>query len=308
MQLLENPSRLQLNDVLLIAQFPPWADVAVPYALELAREHRARMQVVHAMPTHASQTVTHVPQGGAFRRSGREVVLDAGARPPVIDDDITAARLDDMAGQHDFDLAIVSYGGTSRWREGVVGKAVEQVIDATDCPLMVIGPAVDTERVSRPEPATIVHATDFSPQALAAAQHAFSWSQEYQSWITLLHVIEGIGAWTEHEREQLEGPFRQWLRELVPAELPTWCEVEYRVEFGRPADKIVATAERLDADLLVIGLTGMDAVAQNRPGATALQVISNAPCPVLVVREYMKTTAIQAGTDDRKQGAAVSAA
>lgn len=303
MQLLENPSRVQLNDVLLIAQFPPWADVAVPYALELAREHRARMQVVHAMPTHGSQKVTHVPQGGAFRRSWREVVFDAAARPAVLDDGRMAVRLDDMTGQHDFDLAIVSYGGTSRGSEGVVGKALEHVLDATDCPLMVIGPAVDTERVPRPEPATIVHATDFSPQALAAAQHAFSWSQEYQSWITLLHVIEGVGAWTEHERERLEGPFRQWLRELVPAELPIWSEVEYRVEFGRPADKIVATAERLHADLLVIGLTGMDAVAQNRPGATALQVISNAPCPVLVVRDYMKTTATKPVADDRQRGA-----
>jgi len=308
MQLLENPSRLQLNDVLLIAQFPPWADVAVPYALELAREHRARMQVVHAMPTHASQKVTHVPQGGAS--AGRGVRLYSTRMPAPLSSttDTTAARLDDMTGQHDFDLAIVSYGGTSRGSEEVVGKALEHVLDATDCPLMVVGPAVDTERVPRSEPATIVHATDFSPQALAAAQHAFSWSQEYQSWITLLHVIEGIGAWTEHERERLEGPFRQWLRELVPAELPIWCEVEYRVEFGRPADKIVATAERLHADLLVIGLTGMDAGAQNRPGATALQVISNAPCPVLVVREYMKTTALQLVTDDHQGGAAGIAA
>jgi len=308
MQLLENPSRLQLNDVLLIAQFPPWADVAVPYALALAREHRSRMQVMHEIPAHASQKVTHVPQGGAFRRSWREIVFDTDARLYVIDDDTRAARLDDMTGQPDFDLAIVSYGGTSRRSEGVVGKALEHVLDATDCPVMVIGPAVDTERVPRSEPATIVHATDFSPQALAAAQHAFSWSEEYQSWITLLHVIEGIGAWTEHERERLEGPFRQWLRELVPAELPIWCEVEYQVEFGRPADKIVATAERLHADLIVIGLTGMDAVAQNRPGAAALQVISDAPCPVLVVRDYMKTTATQPVADDRQPGAAVMAA
>jgi universal stress protein A len=173
---------------------------------------------------------------------------------------------------------------------------------------MVIGPAVDTERVPRSEPATIVHATDFSPQALAAAQHAFSWSQEHQSWITLLHVIEGIGAWTEHERERLEEPFRHWLQELVPAELPIWCEVEHRVEFGRPADKIVATAERLHADLIVIGLTGMDALAENRPGTTALQVISHAPCPVLVVRDYMKTTATQPVADDHQRGAAGIAA
>src|SRR6185312_8292888 len=126
--------------------------------------------------------------------------------------------------------------------------------------------------------------------------------------ITLLHVVEGIGTRTEHEREGLKGPFRQWLQELVPAELPIWCEVEHRVEFGRPADKIVATAERLHADLIVIGLTGMDALAENRPGTTALQVISHAPCPVLVVRDYMKTTATQPVADDHQRGAAGIAA
>jgi universal stress protein A len=308
MQPLENSSRLQLNNVLLIAQFPPWADVAVPYALALAREHRARMQVTHAIPTHASQRVTNVPQGGAFRQPWRKVVFEAGARLAAIDDGTRAARLGDITGQHNFDLAIVSYGGTFRRSEGVVEKALEHVLVATDCPVMVIGPAVDTERVPRSEPATVVHATDFSPQALAAAQHAFSWSQEYQSWITLLHVVEGIGAWTEHERERLKEPFRYWLQELVPAELPIWCEVEYQVEFGRPADKIVATAERLHADLIVIGLTGMDALAQNRPGETALQVIANAPCPVLVVRDYMKTTATQPVADDHQRGAAGMAA
>lgn len=64
MQLVEKPSRVQLHQILLVTEYPPWADVAVPYALGLAREHRARMQVVHQVPPHGSQKLMHLPRGG----------------------------------------------------------------------------------------------------------------------------------------------------------------------------------------------------------------------------------------------------
>lgn len=307
MQLLENPSPLQLDDILLLAQFPPWEDMAVPYALGLAREHGARMQVVHALPTHASQKLTQVLQGGAFRRSWRELVFDAGASRAIIDP-ATELRPGDMRDQRNFDLAVVSYGGRPRASREAVGRELEQMFRTTDCPVIVLGPAVHRDWAPRTEPATILHATDFSPHALAAAQHAFAWAQQYQSWITLLHVIEGIGAWTEHERARLEEPFRQWLGELVPEEAPSWCEVEHRVELGNPTARIVGTAEQLHADLIVIGLAGMDTVAPDRPGATAMRIISAAPCPVLVVRDYMETAAKQPVADGRRQDANLMAA
>ena len=82
---------------------------------------------------------------------------------------------------------------------------------------------------------TIVHATDFSAHALDAGNQALSWAQRYQSWMTLLHVVEGVGASTETERRRIEEPFLRWLAEIMPEEVPIWCEVEHRVRFGEAA-------------------------------------------------------------------------
>jgi hypothetical protein len=79
-----------------------------------------------------------------------------------------------------------------------------------------------------------------------------------------------------------------------------WCEVDHRIEFGRPGEKIVRAAEQLHADLVVIGLTGMDGLSQDSPGATALEVISKAPCPVLAVRDYMNKRTVRPVARERR--------
>lgn len=307
MQLFENPLRIQLDRMLLVTEFPPWADVAVPYALELARQHRARMHLAHPVSTHTLQKLTQMPQSGAFREAWRDLLSEATARQVVVDSDTMPALLRQMAEQNDFDLIVMSFGRDVGAGKRTISRALEHVFDGATCPVMLIGPSVIGELL-RTEPATILHATDFSPHALAAAQHAFSWAQDYQSWVTLLHVVDGVGASAEHERARLEEPFRRWMQELVPEELPIWCEVEHRVEFGNPGDRIVHIAEELHADLVVIGLTGMDSVTQNSPGTTAVEVISRAPCPVLVVRDYIKKMAAQPGNHDRRARRAENAA
>lgn len=305
MHLSENPSRIRLERILLLADYPPWADVAVPYALGLARGHRAQMHVAHPVPTHAFQKLTQVPQGGPFRQRWRDLVFEAAERQVVTDIESIGPRLRQIAGRHDFDLVVLST--TQSIDTKALRSALEHIVESTTCPVMIVGPGVRDSDLPKAEPATILHATDFSPHALAAAQHAFAWAQEYQSWVTMLHVIEGVSPWIEHECARLEQPFRQWMEELVPPELPLWCEVEHRVAFGNAADAIVHTAEERHADLLVIGMAGMDGATQSVPGTTAYEVISRARCPVLLVRDYMKKMAAEPVIQDRRSWAAVAA-
>ena len=59
------------------------------------------------------------------------------------------------------------------------------------------------------------------------------------------------------------------------------------MEHGEPGAQILATAERCGADLIVLGVRGMDALtklATRIERATAYEVVAHAPCPVLTVR------------------------
>ncbi len=124
----------------------------------------------------------------------------------------------------------------------------------------------------------------------------------------MLHVVEGIGAWTDYERTRLEEPYRKWMAELVPDELPLWCEVEHRVSFGTAGLAIIDSARELQADLIVLGLSGLDGADATRPGRTALQIIEEAPCPVLVVREYLTMRASLEIARDRRSSVRVAVA
>ncbi len=308
MKLLEKPAPLRLEDILVVTEFPPWADAAVPYALGLARERSARMHVAHAVSTHFFQRITSMPAGSGFRRSWGDAMLTAASRQVLVEAHEIAPRLQAMIRRQDFDLAIVSVGQGGA-AEPPLGKAAEAVLKASDCPVLLFGPDIPAGELPRSEPATILYATDFSPQAMAAAQHAFSWAQEYEAWLTMLHVVEGVGASTDHECVRLEEPFRKWMAELVPEELPLWCELEQRVLFGAVAPTIVGAAREIQADLVVIGHSGLDSGDQTILGQTALQVIRQAPCPVLVVREYMtKRAPLEIARDRRSRAASVAAA
>jgi nucleotide-binding universal stress UspA family protein len=77
------------------------------------------------------------------------------------------------------------------------------------------------------------------------------------------------------------------LETLVPTDAELWCRLEPTVEHGEPGREILATAKRCGADLIVLGVRGMDtltSVATRMERAIAYDVVAHAPCPVLTVR------------------------
>jgi nucleotide-binding universal stress UspA family protein len=166
------------------------------------------------------------------------------------------------------------------------------------CPLLIVGPKV-VGNMTNYQPVAILHATDFSPQAKQAVQHANVWAEEYQSWMTFLHVVKGTGASIYRERKAMEEPFRKWMAEMVPAELQLWSQVDYRIAYGNPASEIVRTADELEADLVVIGNQGMGRLNDGLPGPTTLGVIGEARCPVLVVLDQQQEAAVSLNDDQQ---------
>jgi nucleotide-binding universal stress UspA family protein len=298
--------RLSINDILLVTDFPMESDPALQYAVKLVREHDANAHVLHPS---GSQTLGRkfapfmaIP---SFDRGWRDLKAGRLVREVFVEDGRIGPRLDQMARDKDVDLALVG------WRDAndpLRREIVEQVLAATTVPVLVLGPGIDRTREPRIEPATILYPTDFSPHAAAAAQHALSWAQEYQSWLTLLHVVEGVDPWSEPERSRLEEPFHRWMSELVGEEPPAWCEIEHLVDFGNPAERVISTARDIDAGLIVIGRAGMDGASHMGPGPTTMEVLLRAHCPVLVISDVMARRESLPESRDRRWTAPAMAA
>jgi nucleotide-binding universal stress UspA family protein len=140
----------------------------------------------------------------------------------------------------------------------------------------------------------VIIAVDGSPAAeptLAFARNLFAGKPAS---ITLLHVIAQHlvyskgGAATEEvydmprEREACTQLLKSSAEQLQAAGVgPTITE---HLVTGDPADQILTAAENLDADLIILGSRGLNAVQRFLLGSVSTKVTTHAPCAVLVVR------------------------
>lgn len=280
--------RLVLDNILFATDFSAASEVGLGYALALARHYHAKTYLVpavavdsvEAIADDARQRALGEAQSGAIRwvtelrRSGR---LD-GLRHEMLIGEGAEDALRHLLHDQEFDLAINGIG----CREGqtlLLEPTVEEVIRRSECPVLTIGSHFHNSTDG--ELKNIVYATDFSAESLEASRYALSLAQDFQARLTLLHVVEGLEPTSLDERAQIAKPYKLWLGKLVPDEARLWCELEFVVEFGRPAERILQIAWENHADLVVLGARGLDRLTS--PGLNVRKVMCNAWCPVLTV-------------------------
>jgi nucleotide-binding universal stress UspA family protein len=118
--------------------------------------------------------------------------------------------------------------------------------------------------------------TDYSEPAASALEHAGAVAGWYKARVTLLHVCVGPPA--EADRVRL-------LREAATAREAAGAPAPFEVAIaeGDPARSILSEAERLPADLLVMGTHGTSGFKRFILGSVTEKVLRQAPAPVLTV-------------------------
>ena len=142
---------------------------------------------------------------------------------------------------------------------------------------------------------TILVATDFSDDAGAAIDAAVEMARAFGSKLELFHayyveapaVYAGFGGDFRMPQDIID-PIREGaqasMEALVERVGASGVAVEGRVAMERPAKAILDEAERLLADLIVMGTRGLSGFEHFVLGSTADRVIRMAQCPVLTVR------------------------
>ena len=169
-----------------------------------------------------------------------------------------------------------------------LGSKAEEIFRRAPCAVLTIGPHSQTELPRNGDIAEMLYAADFSPESCVAASYAISLAEEFKAHLTLLHVIAEPKPGNFASSAELVAASERRLREMVPADAETWCAPQFAVAQGRVAEKILAIADRKDADLIILGVRrpgGFPGAATHLPIATAHRVVAQAKCPVLIVRE-----------------------
>jgi nucleotide-binding universal stress UspA family protein len=132
---------------------------------------------------------------------------------------------------------------------------------------------------------SVVCGVDDSDGGRRAARIAARLARELGLGLLLVHVGEapappGNGAAAANEHG--DGRRAQHLLAAVAVE-EDLGPVEHRIEFGVPAERLVAVAEEAGAELIVVGSRGRGALKAALLGSVSTRLIGIAPCPVLIV-------------------------
>jgi len=147
----------------------------------------------------------------------------------------------------------------------------------------------------------ILVAIDGSEPAWKALDWAGDLARLWGARVDLLHVVPpeppppGLAAFARAERIPFEEELARWRSERLTGDelvrdgrerlLAKGVDaVETLVEEGSPAPAILATAERLGADLVVVGSRGRTGLVATLLGSVSKRVAEHARCSVLIVR------------------------
>jgi nucleotide-binding universal stress UspA family protein len=134
---------------------------------------------------------------------------------------------------------------------------------------------------------TILLGLDGSDGCLVAVPVAADIARRYEARIVLAHVDERIAAKggvvsvrADEDRIQLE--LREWAEQLSAQGIETTVET-LRLVLGGPAHALERLAERVGADLIVVGRRGHSPVVGLLLGSVSLRLLGIARRPVLAV-------------------------
>ncbi len=135
----------------------------------------------------------------------------------------------------------------------------------------------------------VLVAIDRSAMAGEALKRAISIAEEKSAQLIVIHVIEPLFLEPPYAKSVNEDEIRQKITEEIDR-LNAQAHVEYMlfVESGAAAGTISRKAEKMQADLLVVGSHGKDDIKSNYFGSTTLKLIQRTHIPVLIVKNEVK--------------------
>jgi nucleotide-binding universal stress UspA family protein len=136
-------------------------------------------------------------------------------------------------------------------------------------------------------------AIDFSNPSLSALDTALELAAKLDARLTIVHTVvkiaEGVtmegGAGydvTLHERQSREA--REKIEQILREKNSQGVKTEILVESGRPQSQINAIAEKVGADMLILGTHGRKGVNKLLLGSVAEAVLRDSNVPFLCVR------------------------
>jgi nucleotide-binding universal stress UspA family protein len=183
------------------------------------------------------------------------------------------------------DLIVVATRSKAQLKRVFVGSTVNELIRNASQPVLTVGPCVESAPTGPLEFKRIVYATAFLPEAEKAAQAALMFAVRGRATLYVCHVIDSRAEAQEtpEEGDARERRARKTLELRIAASPLAKFGCEMEIRDGSPAKAILTLAEKVNADLIVMGPRKPSFWLTHVKRGVTLEVLAKAKCPVLTV-------------------------
>ena len=284
-------AQIAFKNILFATDFSSTAELALPYAVEIARRSGATIHAVHVVqrdiyplvpPSEWPRIAQQEKEFREEKKNQLETELHGFPHEFLFPAGDVWQNLAAIVEDKSIDLLILGTHGRTGMGKVLLGSVAEKIFRQVTCPVLTVGPAVSS-KASRAGPAEfnrVLYATDFSPESLAAAPYAIYFAKEYQAELILMHSIQNA------EPDQVDSAY-DTLRDVVPVAADLEFKPRCIVERGVAEDTIPRSAAWHAADLIVLGVRnaqGHLTAATHFSRSIANKIVTEAVCPVLTVR------------------------
>ncbi|MGC2527653.1 MAG: universal stress protein [Candidatus Acidiferrum sp.] len=290
--------RIDFKNVLFLTDFSEPSCDALPFATAIARGYGSRVHAVHVLvpstyaymsPESAVSFLDDQEEWAKTEMARLDSQLSGLQREDIIErgNDLWEV-VNRLMKEREIDLIVMGTHGRTGLKKALLGSYAEEVFRRSRVPVLMSGPEARVGAHNGGRFRSVLFATDFNDVSSVAAPYAVSLAQENQSQLILLHVLPQPRPGKAIKTADLSvAEAIHQLEDLVPQEARQWCRPRSLVEHGEPAARILAAAKENGADLIVLGIRGLDKLGRISTRVQkdiAYNVVARAQCPVLTVR------------------------
>jgi nucleotide-binding universal stress UspA family protein len=300
-------SGVTFRNILHLTDFSDCSDAALRWAMSMANANEAKLSVLHVVVpdalvylTPSSPTVsTEIQEEWANREMQRieKRLPDLRHATMVTRGKDVWSAVERTLKQVESDLIVLGTHGRTGLRKILMGSVAERVLRSSAVPVMTVGPAVARVLGDDGKFHRVVLATDLAAGSAEAAGYAIAFAQRDEAKLVVVHACKQSRQSKQDRsarRSELSvAEVLHRLGETIPCADSLRHRPETLLEYGEPGARIVEVAKRKEADLIVMGIREAKHLfaATHLDVGTVHNVVAQAPCPVLTVRDKVRQAA-----------------
>lgn len=281
-----------MKSILVATDLSARSDRAFERALILARQHQAKLHVVHIVDEALPDTIAlHQREAAVENIHNQIAALPADGAPAVTAEvKIGKTNVDILRQAKDKQAELIVLGVHDIAYESFFrGTTFEQIIRMGDLPVLVVKDRPKTQYQC------VAVALDFSVHSRRAVEFALGLAAEAEIHLVHAYHVPFAGfVYGTDRRDQVKKQEQQRMEQMIEREMSASLravgadagKVHQVVGHGEAVHVIRQEVERIKPDLLALGTHGRTGVAHAFLGSVAEDVLSSPPCDALTVKAW----------------------